>query len=321
MAAMARKAGLLQRLLGDQARASEPDAHVWLSASAGTGKTHVLTARVFRLLLQGVRPENILCLTFTKAGAAEMADRIHDRLATWVQMDEGDLFKDLEALNEESGPDARDRARRLFAEVLESTGGGLRIQTIHGFCQQLLTAFPLEADLPPGFRPLDQREQGTLARQTLADLVVRAQQEGNDALIEALQAISLRLGEGGAEQFLLRCAARLPALDQLPEDIGFWLYRQLDLPEGDIDAHIAEQCDDAVFDMRALAWVAQANADWGTGRALERCDRIARWRGLGAAARGEALADLHSAWAKADGTVISAKGWVPPIDGYAEASG
>ena len=321
MAAMARKAGLLQRLLGDQARASEPDAHVWLSASAGTGKTHVLTARVFRLLLQGVRPENILCLTFTKAGAAEMADRIHDRLATWVQMDEGDLFKDLEALNEESGPDARDRARRLFAEVLESTGGGLRIQTIHGFCQQLLTAFPLEADLPPGLRPLDQREQGTLARQTLADLVVRAQQEGNDALIEALQAISLRLGEGGAEQFLLRCAARLPALDQLPEDIGFWLYRQLDLPEGDIDAHIAEQCDDAVFDMRALAWVAQANADWGTGRALERCDRIARWRGLGAAARGEALADLHSAWAKADGTVISAKGWVPPIDGYAEASG
>jgi ATP-dependent helicase/nuclease subunit A len=319
-ATMARKSSALQPLAGAQALAAAPDAHVWLSASAGTGKTHVLTARVFRLLLQGVRPENILCLTFTKAGAAEMADRIHDRLAAWVQMEEGELFNDLEALHEDSGPEARDRARRLFAEVLESTGGGLRIQTIHGFCQQLLTAFPLEADLPPGFRPLDQREQGALARQTLADLVVRAQEQGDDALMEALQAISLRLGEGGAEQFLLRCAARLPALEQLPHDIGGWLYKELGLPEGDILTHIGSACDDAQFDIRTLAWIAQANADWGTGRALERCDRIARWRALDAAGRAETLADLHGAWAKADGDLISAKGWVPPIDGYGEAS-
>ncbi|HKY80072.1 MAG TPA: double-strand break repair helicase AddA [Sphingobium sp.] len=320
MAAMARKASPLQKLLGDQARASEPDAHVWLSASAGTGKTHVLTARVFRLLLQGVRPENILCLTFTKAGAAEMADRIHDRLAAWVQMDEADLFQDLEALGEVSGPEARDRARRLFAEVLESTGGGLRIQTIHGFCQQLLTAFPLEADLPPGFRPLDQREQGTLARQTLADLVVRAHEEGDDRVIEALQAVSLRLGEGGAEQFLLRCAAHLPALDALPAETIPWLRRELGLPEGDIDAHIASACDDAQFDMRTLTWIAQANADWASGRGLDRADRIARWRAMDAAARAAALDYLHAAWCKADGEIISAKGWVPPIDGYAEAS-
>ncbi|MCK0531591.1 double-strand break repair helicase AddA [Sphingobium agri] len=319
-ATMGRKASALQPLAGAQARAASPDAHVWLSASAGTGKTHVLTARVFRLLLQGVRPENILCLTFTKAGAAEMADRIHDRLAAWVQMEEGELFEDLEALHEDSGPEARDRARRLFAEVLESTGGGLRIQTIHGFCQQLLTAFPLEADLPPGFRPLDQREQAALARQTLADLAVRAQDQGDDSLMEALQAISLRLGEGGAEQFLLRCAAHLPALERLPEDITAWLYRELDLPEGDVMAHLASQCEDAQFDMRTLAWIAQANADWGTGRALERCDRIARWRAMTALERAEALADLHGSWAKADGDIISAKGWVPPIDGYGEAS-
>ncbi|WP_176591120.1 double-strand break repair helicase AddA [Sphingobium sp. EM0848] len=319
-ATMAKKAKALQPLAGAQAQAAAPDAHVWLSASAGTGKTHVLTARVFRLLLQGVRPENILCLTFTKAGAAEMADRIHDRLAAWVQMEEGDLFHDLEALGEESGPEARDRARRLFAEVLESTGGGLRIQTIHGFCQQLLTAFPLEADLPPGFRPLDQREQATLARQTLADVVIVAQEQGDDALIEALQALSLRMGEGGAENFLLRCAARLDALKELPEDIAPWLLRELDLPEGDIDAHIAEQCADDLFDMRTLGWIAQANADWGTGRALERCDRIARWRNLDPAARAVTLPDLHGVWAKSDGELIStAKGWAPPVDGYGDA--
>jgi len=317
---MARKPGALQPLAGAQAQAAAPDAHVWLSASAGTGKTHVLTARVFRLLLQGVRPENILCLTFTKAGAAEMADRIHDRLAAWVLMDEADLFHDLEALGEESGPEARDRARRLFAEVLESTGGGLRIQTIHGFCQQLLTTFPLEADLPPGFRPLDQREQAMLARQTLADMVVVAQEQGDDILMEALQALSLRMGEGGAENFLLRCAARLDALEALPEDIAPWLLRELNLPEGDIEAHIAERCADDLFDMRTLGWIAQANADWGTGRALERCDRIARWRALDPTARATGLVDLHAVWAKADGDLLStAKGWAPSVDGYGDA--
>ncbi|MBH1999408.1 MAG: UvrD-helicase domain-containing protein, partial [Sphingomonadaceae bacterium] len=195
-----------------------------------------------------------------------------------------------------------------------------RIQTIHGFCQQLLTAFPLEANLTPGFRPLDQREQTSLARQTLADLAVRAHDMDDAALIRALQALSLRLGEGGAEQFLLRCAARVDALDALPDAIAPWLMAELGLPEGDIDLWLAEQCDDAEFDMRTLAWIAQANAEWGTGRALERCDRIAAWRARTPADRAANLADLHRAWAKTDGDIISAKGWVPPVDGYAEAS-
>ncbi|TAJ80464.1 MAG: double-strand break repair helicase AddA, partial [Sphingobium sp.] len=316
MAATMAKA--LQPLQGNQARAAAPDAHVWLSASAGTGKTHVLTARVFRLLLQGVRPENILCLTFTKAGAAEMADRIHDRLAAWVQMDDKRLFADLEALGEESGPDARDFARRLFAEVLESTGGGLRIQTIHGFCQQLLTAFPLEADLTPGFRPLDQREQTNLARQTLADMVVRAHETGDDALFAALQAISLRLGEGGAENYLLRCAAKGDALEYLPDAITPWVMAELGLPEGDIDQWLADQCADASFDMRTLDQIVQVNVQWGKSRGLERCDRIAAWRALDPAGRAATLSDLHRAWAKADGEIMLTKGWVPPVDGYAE---
>jgi ATP-dependent helicase/nuclease subunit A len=316
MAATMAKARALQKLLGDQARAAAPDAHVWLSASAGTGKTHVLTARVFRLLLQGVRPENILCLTFTKAGAAEMADRIHDRLAAWVQLDGPALAADLIALGESHDPDMQDQARRLFAEVLESTGGGLRIQTIHGFCQQLLTAFPLEADLTPGFRPLDQREQASLARQTLADLVVAAQEGGDDALMTALQALSLRLGEGGAEQFLMRCAARGDALGGLPDAIAPWLAAALSLPDGDIDQWLADQCADDKFDMRALDGIVRANADWGKARGLERCERIAAWRALDGAGRAATLADLHRAWAKADGDPIDAKGWVPPIDGY-----
>lgn len=317
-ATMADKPRPLQKLLGDQARAAAPAAHVWLSASAGTGKTHVLTARVFRLLLQGVRPENILCLTFTKAGAAEMADRIHDRLAGWVQLDGPALAADLMALGEDIGPQMQDKARRLFAEVLESTGGGLRIQTIHGFCQQLLAAFPLEADLAPGFRPLDQREQASLARETLADLAVRAQEQGDERLIGALQALSLRLGEGGAERFLLRCAGSGDELEALPDAILPWLATEFDLPEGDIDQWLADQCSDDLFDMRTLDGIVRANVDWGKGRGLERCDRIAAWRALDPAGRAATLTDVHRAWAKADGDLIDAKGWVPPIDGYLE---
>ena len=169
----------LAKLEGDQLRASSPRDHAALSASAGTGKTHVLTARVLRLLLAGVDPASILCLTFTKAGAAEMAERIHARLAHWVRLKDADLARELVALDEDPGPERRERARTLFARVLDATGGGLRIQTIHAFAQSLLAAFPAEAGLMPGFRPLDGREEQLLARSTLADLLVRAEAEGD----------------------------------------------------------------------------------------------------------------------------------------------
>src|SRR3546814_19213021 len=113
----------LPRLLGSQARASAPDAHVWLSASAGTGKTQVLAARVYRLLLRGVDPGAILCLTFTKAGAAEMAGRISPRLAAWVRMPERQLKDALAALGANPlDPDLHARARTLFATGLDAPG-------------------------------------------------------------------------------------------------------------------------------------------------------------------------------------------------------
>jgi ATP-dependent helicase/nuclease subunit A len=284
----------LQPLAGDQALASGPDAHVWLSASAGTGKTHVLTARVYRLLLGGVPPENILCLTFTKAGAAEMAERIHNRLALWVQMDDATLFRDLEALGEEAGPEARDKARRLFAEVLEATGGGLRIQTIHSFCQQLLAAFPLEANLVPGFRPLEERERTLLARQALADMIIDAETQADTPLIEGLQALSLRLGEGAAENFLMRCARRHDVMEVLPADMHDWLFETLDLPSGDIEAAIAESCSDNAFDMAGLSRIAAANAAWGTATGIGFAERIGAWRSADPAARAGLLEDLKN---------------------------
>jgi ATP-dependent helicase/nuclease subunit A len=181
-------------LKGNQKLASEPHENVWLSASAGTGKTQVLSARVMRLLLSGADPSSILCLTFTKAGATEMADRINARLASWVRMKGPELFAELEALGEYATPELMATARKLFARVLDASGTGLRIQTIHSFCQTLLSSFPVEAGLIPGFRPMEGREEAILARQVMADMLVAAEARGDARVTDALRAMSLRLG-------------------------------------------------------------------------------------------------------------------------------
>ncbi len=298
---VARRADGLLPLKGAQARASAPDAHVWLSASAGTGKTHVLTARVFRLLLNNVEPEQILCLTFTKAGASEMAERIHSRLAAWVQMDGPALAEDLRALGEDITPAMRDRARLLFARVLEATGGGLRIQTIHSFCQQLLAAFPLEAGLVPGFRALEDREQQELARLALEELVVDAESQGDAALIDALHALALRLGEAGAEAYLKRCARAHMVFAEVPEDLRGWLFAALELPDSDIEAEIAARCGDEVFDVAALRRLARANAEWNTNTGLAHADCIAAWLAAAPPTRAATLIDPASCFLTAKG--------------------
>ncbi|ANC87960.1 double-strand break repair helicase AddA [Sphingomonas sp. NIC1] len=280
----------LPRLKGAQAAASDPHAHVWLSASAGTGKTQVLAARVFRLLLRGTDPSAILCLTFTKAGAAEMAQRINNRLAAWVRMPAPQLYADLEALGEKGTPDLQARARTLFAGVLDAPGGGLRIQTIHGFCQSLLAAFPVEAGLTPGFRPLEAREEAVLARETLATLLTDAEREGRERPIETIGALSLRLGEGGAESFLLACARSLNALEALPIGIGPWLRRALDLPQGDIGEALAEGCD--CIDTDLVERLAAANTAWGAATGVGHAETLNRWLAAAPAERAATLGDL-----------------------------
>jgi ATP-dependent helicase/nuclease subunit A len=301
--------------MDQQARATAPDSHVWLSASAGTGKTQVLSARVFRLLLSGVRPEAILCLTFTKAGAAEMAERINTRLGAWVRMPDAMLRKELFALGEDHlSPALHARARTLFAEVLDAPGGGIRIQTIHSFCQSLLAAFPLEAGLTPGFRPLEAREEAVLAREALAAMLVDAEAAGDRGVLDAVAALSLRLGEGGAEAFLRACAAAPEAMDALPDRIGPWLRERLSLPPGDVETAIAAEC---AVEWPGLAELARLNADWGTKKGLERADRIAAWLYRGPDDRAATLADLHLVWARKDGEPGSTvKGQVPQADGY-----
>lgn len=265
----ARTSTFLPPLKDQQGAASDPLRSVWLSASAGTGKTQVLAARVYRLLLRGVEPGCILCLTFTKAGAAEMAGRVNATLARWVRASDDALSADLRALGEAYGPDQRRRARTLFAKVLDAPGGGLRIQTIHSFCQSLLAGFPVEAGLVPGFRPLDAREEAGLAREALADLLVDEEAAGRRTLVDAIGALSLRLGEGGAEAFLLACGRAPDAMEALPIGIAPWLRRALDLPSDDIGAHVAERCSDGLFDCAGLRTLIDANRQWGTAKGTD----------------------------------------------------
>ena len=139
----------------EQRRASNPFSSVWVSASAGSGKTKVLTDRVLNLLLLSGKPEKILCLTFTKTAAAEMTNRINQVLKSWVVMPDAQLSDEISKLTGDSvTTEQLERARRLFALTLE-TPGGMKIMTIHSFSQSILKRFPLEAGISPHFEVMD----------------------------------------------------------------------------------------------------------------------------------------------------------------------
>lgn len=283
----------LHALRGDQARAADPRVHAALSASAGTGKTQVLTGRVLRLLLAGTGPETILCLTFTKAAAAEMANRIGSRLAHWVRMKRADLWRDLEALGEKPNERMIERARRLFAKVLEAPGG-LRIQTIHAFAQTLLASFPAEAGIAPGFQPLEGRAEQELGRATLANLLADAEASGNERLLQDVRCLSVRLGEAGAVDYLMRCARAQEGLAALgPGDLIEDRVRAImGLPAGAVENYLAQHCSDDRFDCDLLRAIAHANRRWGTSTGARIVDQVEKWLNLTPAERAAALPEL-----------------------------
>src|ERR1700761_3744329 len=170
-----------------QARASDPGSSAFVSANAGSGKTHVLVQRVLRLLLDGVPPEKILCITFTKAAAANMAERVFTTLGHWVTL--GDTA--LDAAIRDAGiarPDAklRMRARELFACALE-TPGGLKVQTIHALCTRLLQQFPFEANVPARFSVLDERDQAEMMERANLAVFLDAARDPDSNAGRALQ--------------------------------------------------------------------------------------------------------------------------------------
>ncbi|RFB79089.1 double-strand break repair helicase AddA [Methylovirgula sp. 4M-Z18] len=229
-----------------QRTASDPALSAWVSANAGSGKTHVLAQRVIRMLLSGVQPAKILCLTFTKAAAANMAQKVFDTLSRWTML-EDDALRQAILETGAPAPDTNDlaKARRLFARTVE-TPGGLKIQTIHAFCEKLLHVFPFEANVPASFEVLDDQQNAVLlatARQAvlhraLGDPASLLGQNLN-LLVREVSSSSLDtlIGEAMAQRgAITRVIRAYPTQDKLTRA----LQRELDLQAHETDAAIAQ---------------------------------------------------------------------------------
>lgn len=173
-----------------QHQAANPSASRLASANAGSGKTRVLVDRVSRILLQGVPPEKILCLTYTKAAASEMQSRLFATLGEWSILEDDKLNAELTKL---MGPKDHGvplkTARQLFAKALE-TPEGLKVQTIHAFCERILARFPVEAGILPGFEPLDEAEMGPLREAVRTEIYKAAAENPDGALNQAIRLLT-----------------------------------------------------------------------------------------------------------------------------------
>jgi len=266
-----------------QRNAADPQASVWVSASAGTGKTKVLTDRVLALLVTGTAPHRLLCLTFTRAAAAEMANRVNRDLGRWATMEDAALEDALEALLGRR-PDAAlmRRARSLFAGVLDAPGG-MKIQTIHAFCESLLARFPLEAGLAPHFQLMDERGAAEALAEARDALLTHARAGVDDALAAALAEVTARINQDEFDALLQRLSAeraRLRALTVGPGRLARTtdsVRAMLGVTEGEtVEAVIEEACADASFDCDALRLCAQAMLQ-GSKKDVERGQKLSDW--------------------------------------------
>lgn len=230
-----------------QARAADPRLSAFVTANAGSGKTKTLIDRVARLLLAGAEPETILCVTYTKAAAAEMQRRLYDLLGGWSVAGDDRLREELATL-EGRRPGAYDdrrlsEARALFARALE-TPGGLKIQTIHAFCEKLLRRFPIEAGISPGFRVMDDAASAAVAAVARRDVALYALSH-EDATSEAYARFSVQLDfmsfEAMFTDFETRRGALRAFLEQGWDAAEAWVWAACQLPAGHTPDVVAEE--------------------------------------------------------------------------------
>ena len=293
-----------------QHRASDPAASVWVGASAGTGKTKVLTDRVLRLLLGGTAPESILCLTFTRAAAAEMALRISSELARWTVADDETLSAALAVLT--GAPPRRstlDRARRLFAAVLD-VPDGLKIQTIHAFCQSLLRRFPLEAGVAPNFEIADERLSTTLLGAARARLLHAARPEVDDDLAAHLATMTAVVGEEGFGALLADVSSTRDRFASVLERHGGTagaiaaLRMRLGVVKGATAENVlAEASAEGAFDRLALTKAVRVLTG-GTVTDQRRAQTIATWLDADHEGRKAGFGTYRRAFRREDGTAL-----------------
>ena len=279
-----------------QSRAADPRTSVWVTANAGTGKTRVLADRVLRLLLDRAPPESILCLTFTRAAAVEMTERIEERLAIWaVAGDEEQLADDLERL-EGRRPNAERLAwaRGLFATVLDLPQG-LLIMTIHAFCASLLRRFPLEAGIPPHFEQVDDRSAAELMAQARAWLLTDAPQADPLLAIALDRLISLMAEATLSDVFGELVTNRRAVQSALQRHGGVdgleaAIYARLGVDPNLDSRALADRAGTASdIDVAALRMAARCLIDEGSKTDAQHGHWIAEWLALGDDARRQTL--------------------------------
>ncbi len=234
-----------------QREASDPFKSVWVEASAGTGKTKVLSDRVLRILLNGTAPGRILCLTYTKAAAVEMSGRIAGRLSKWAVADDARLNKELTALlGREVSDDTelKARARKLFAMLLD-TPGGMKIQTIHSFCQEVLKRFPFEAKVSPYFEVMDDRTADEALQEIKTRLLQKIEREPESRSAEALAYLTRHVSEYRFPEIMNAIAANRNKIIRLRDK-----YENLEDLLSATAARLGVKADDSEASLRAEFW-------------------------------------------------------------------
>lgn len=294
----------------DQARATHPKISAWVGASAGTGKTHVLTARVLRLMLTGTRPENIVCLTFTKAAAAEMKNRIFSELGSWATLSDAGLTAVIAArVDEQASAEMVATARKLFARVLDLPGG-LHIQTFHSFCQALLGRFPLEAGMSPGFEGIDEADANQLMQSAKDQMLAATREPLAIELRQALDVVAGLVTEQTFDEVIDRLSFEAPGLmraarsKRIENELISDVYSRLGATSGvSASAIISEACVDGALNQSMLVRLASA-MQLGSKRDQQRAQSIQAFIELPENERAEKYSDYKSAFLTANGTAI-----------------
>lgn len=302
------KLDILAEATERQREGSDPGYSAWVSASAGSGKTKVLGDRVLRLLLGNVPPAKILCLTFTKAAAAEMSNRVAERLADWSAASDDKLREELRALT--GGKDTAALmpvARRLFARVLD-TPGGMKIMTIHAFCQSLLRRFPLEAEVAPHFSLIEERDATALMGEARDEMLNAARGAADTPLRRALDNVVARMLEGRLNDLMKELFTRRARFERLVSSaempaIRAALRRVLSVGEDETrETVLAEAVADVACNPAQLRRAADALAQ-GSDRDQERAETLRTWLEADAAQRAETFDAYCGLYFTQDGSI------------------